>query len=109
MLIPGTSYVSMLLIFKKDLSFDVWWDKVILFVFFPVLIVATTRFESPKTTRERNRRIEHREADQFATMTPELQQLHIHAKNKVAEFNFNLVIFLITSIASGYLIYLCVK
>lgn len=50
-----------------------------------------------------------READEFAEMSPEIQQLHIHAKNKVTEFKFSLVVFLVTTIASGYLIYLCIK
>lgn len=60
-------------------------------------------------TEEKTKRRKQREADEFENMTPEVQQLHIHAKNKVAEFKFSLVVFLITSIASGYLIYLCVK
>lgn len=61
--------------------------------------------ETPKQARERKQR----ESEEFEAMTPEVQQLHINAKNKVAEFNFQLVVFLITSAASGYLIYLCLK
>ncbi|QDT94357.1 hypothetical protein [Gimesia algae] len=69
------------------------------------LMVKYGGLETPKQVKER----EQREAEEFEAMPPEVQQLHIHAKNKVAEFNFNLIVFLITSIASGYLIYLCVR
>lgn len=78
----------------------------------PVFIIAYFWFmikyggvETPKQVKAR----EQREAEEFEAMTPEQQELHINAKNKVAEFNFSLIVFLITSIASGYLIYLCVR
>ncbi|WP_417390215.1 hypothetical protein [Gimesia sp.] len=61
--------------------------------------------ETPKQVKARKQR----EAEEFESMPDEVKQQHIHANNKVAEFHFSLIVFIITSAASGYLIYLCVK
>lgn len=113
MLIPGTSYVSFLLIFKKGISFEDWWEQVVLFVFFPVLIVIATRFESPKTTRERNRLIEQQEAEDeareisyYRSLSEEGKLLYdLNQKQEKTEAYARSIYGAIVGGAVGYLIY----
>lgn len=83
--------------------FDSWQFGVII-VTLLVSIIIWDRYDSKKK-RERKQR----EADKFAAMPPDVQQLHIHAKNKIVEFNISLIAFLISAIAFCYLIYLNLK
>ncbi len=61
-----------------------------------------------ETSKQHKARLKN-EAEEFEAMTPEVQQLHLHAKNKMAEFNFSIVMFVITCIVSGAFIYWAMK
>ena len=105
----GFALIALLGKYSDSQSIIIRASLIIALLSFPVFFIwGMVKYGGAETPNQVKRR-KQRETEEFAAMSPEQQQLHINAKNKVAEFNFSLVVFLITSIASGYLIYLCLK
>jgi len=93
---------------NEDLTQQTIVIIVCLFVFSVLWIwygVKSGRFETPRQVKKRK----YKEAQEFAAMSPEVQQLHLHAKNKVSEFKASFVILIVTCIFSGGLIYWAMK
>jgi|GEM_PF-2187687 len=61
--------------------------------------------ESPKKTRDRKNLKHAQEAEEFANMTPEVQQLHISAQNKIAIAKQSFIMLVINTIFSIILLY----
>lgn len=53
--------------------------------------------ETPKQVKARKQR----EAEEFAAMSPEVQQLHLHAQNKMWDFGASILMFFITCLFFG--------
>jgi len=57
-----------------------------------------------ETSKQQKKRLQ-QEADALAEMPPDVRQLHIDAERKMAEAKYSIVIFIMTCIFSGTLIY----
>ena len=106
---PSILFILYLFTFKRDLPFENLFAKFVTAISIPVVIACIARFETPSMTRARKEKEQQPELEAFAKMTPEQQQLHLHAQQKVSDFNFSLVMFVITCIVSGAFIYWAIK
>ncbi|QDU06835.1 hypothetical protein [Gimesia aquarii] len=102
---PTILFILYLFTFKRELPFENLYAKLITAISIPVVIACIARFETPSMTRARKEKEQQPELEAFAKMTSEQQQLHLHAQQKVLEFNYSLVMFVITCIVSGAIIY----
>lgn len=111
----GVIYVTLLWHFKKNITFEVWWNQVIAFVF-PSMIwliiksmIASGELETPQQTRSRK----WREADaartaqeEYEALSPEGKLLHkLTEKQAQTEANTNAIYRMMMGGAIGYLVY----
>lgn len=103
---PGVFYTALIAMTRKDMPLEEWWNKVILFVFFPIIIVIASRFETPGMTRNRKTKERLKEAEKYADMTPEVKLLHkLTEKQTQTEANTRAIYAMIMGGAIGYLVF----